>query len=62
MVVLEGHDINKARIEIIDVMKGDPESKEIELKRIQRETTWIINLKTLNPLGINGRLGRPISS
>ena len=57
-----GHDFEKATFEIIDIIKGNPESLQVEKIRLQRETYWIITLQTLSPLGINGRLGKPISS
>jgi hypothetical protein len=57
-----GHVFEKARIEVIDVIKSNPDCQVTENRRISRETHWIITLKTLSPLGINGRLGRPISS
>jgi hypothetical protein len=59
---MPSHLFEEATLEIIDMITGDPASKSVEQKRISRETFWIINLKTLHPLGINGRLGRPISN
>ena len=57
-----GHTFENAKLEIIDVINGNPESSLVEGPRLKRETHWIITLQTLNSLGINGRLGRPISS
>ena len=57
-----GHDFNDASIEIIDVIKGNPDSKKCLATRLKQKKFWIITLQTLNPLGINGRSGRPISS
>ena len=56
------HVFEEATKEIIDVIRGNPADARIESLRLKRETYWIITLQTLSPLGINGRLGRPISS
>ena len=56
------HKFWESTFEIIDVIKGNPDTKSTETFRLARETHWIITLQTLAPLGINGRLGRPISS
>ena len=56
-----GHEFEKDRFEIIDIIKGNPDCQNVERVRLQQETYWIINLQTLSPLGINARLGRPIS-
>ena len=56
------HDFQQAHLEILDTILGNPDSKNVLSRRLDKETHWIITLKTLHPLGINGRLGRPIST
>lgn len=59
---IPSHTFEKAKFEIIDIITGNPDCRKVETTRLKQETFWIINLlKTLNPLGINARLGRPIS-
>ena len=54
--------LNKYLLDIIEMTSGNPDIKSTESPWRKRETFWIISLKTLNALGINGRLGRPISN
>ena len=51
---------SEATLEIIEIIRGPPNTDHVLKTRIQRETYWIITFKSLSSIGINGRLGRPI--
>ena len=45
------------KLDIVELIFGDPTHKSN--LRLQRETNWIVSLQTLEPQGLNVKLGRP---
>jgi hypothetical protein len=51
----ESHTVNSLRCEIIEALKGDPESASSNTLRDRREQFWIHQLQTKHPNGMNKR-------
>ena len=47
------HKPAKFIFQILETIKGDPHSPETKIHRHNRELWWILNLQTLDPLGLN---------